>query len=132
MQISCRPGTADARPSSMRKSRKGEKQRQYYGSHQPCDKDGAAQGSAENDLAASGLLGRIRRCRLLLVPFGHRWIGSFSMHLGISTNARRSRALWAKPKQDERFRDARLKMSPTGAPAEPVMVPGRFSGGSSK
>src|SRR5947199_8141667 len=104
MQLSCRPGTADARPSSMRKSRKGEKQRQHHGSRQPCDKDGAAQRSAENDLAASGLLGRIRRCPLLLVPFGHRWIGSFSMHLIVSRQMQASRALWAKPKQDEKFR----------------------------
>jgi len=84
MQISCGSGTADARPNSMRKSRKGEKQRQHHGSRQPCDKDGAAQGRAENDLTASGLLGRIRRCRLLFVPFGHRWIGSLSMHLVVS------------------------------------------------
>jgi len=63
----------------MSKSGEGEKQGQYCGSRQPCDKDRAAQGSAENDLAASGLLGRIRRCRAF-VPFCHRWIGSVSMH----------------------------------------------------
>src|SRR5215216_837922 len=93
--------------NSMSKSRKGEKQRQHHGSRQPCDKDGAAQRSAENDLAASGLLGRIRCCRLF-VPFGHRWIGPVFMHL--VTNARLSRALRSKPKQDERFLAARLKM----------------------
>src|SRR4030081_978848 len=74
MQISCWPRTADARPSSLSKSRKGEKQRQHHGSRQPCDKDRAAQGSAENDVAAPGLLSRIRRWRQP-VPVDHRKIG---------------------------------------------------------
>jgi hypothetical protein len=70
MQTSGWPGTAD----SMCESREGEEQRQHHRSRQPCDKDGAAQGTAQNNLATPGLLGRIRRWRLS-VPVGHRKIG---------------------------------------------------------
>src|SRR5947207_11012791 len=58
----------------MSKSRKGEKQRQHHSSRLPCYKDGAAKGSAENDVAAPGLLSRIRRWRQS-VPVDHRKIG---------------------------------------------------------
>ncbi|MCK1743689.1 hypothetical protein IVA80_23275 [Bradyrhizobium sp. 139] len=101
----------------MSKSGEGEKQGQHCGSRQPCDKDRAAQGSAENDLAASGLLGRIRRC-LAFVPFCHRWIGSVSMHPVGSRYGHAALALCgAKSKQGETFLAGRLKCR------EPADVP---------
>jgi hypothetical protein len=93
----------------MSKSLEAEKQGQHCSSRQACDKDRAAQGSAEYDLAAPGLLGRIGR-RLAFVPFCHRWIGSVSMHpIGFREMHAALALCGAKSKQGETFQAGRLK-----------------------